>query len=244
VKPILIVQHEDDVAPGHFEAWLLAGGRPYQTLRVDRGERMPETAAPYSGLCSLGGVMSVNDPLPWIDQEIELMRDADRRSVPVIGHCLGGQLISRAFGARVVRAQRKEIGWGRVEVLDTARARDWTDQAEGFEVFQWHGDRFELPADARLFLGNDACANQAYVLERRGFAHLAMQFHIEMTPALVRRWADDPGSTQEISEEVARNGSESVQTAAQMVDDLEVRAARMGRIAERLYRRWAEGLRD
>lgn len=244
MKPVLIVQHEEDVAPGHFESWLRTVGRPYQICRIDRGEALPESAAPYAGICSLGGAMSVNDPLPWIDQEVGLIRDADRRSVPVIGHCLGGQLISKAFGARVMRAQRKEIGWGRVEVLDPKCARDWTDQAAGFEVFQWHGDRFELPANAHLFLGNAACANQAYLLERDGFAHLAMQFHIEMTPALIRRWADDPGSAQEIGQEVARNGTETVQTAEQMVVDLEMRAARMGRIAERLYQRWAEGLRN
>jgi len=243
MKPVLIVQHEDDVAPGHFESWLRASGRPYRTLRIDRGEPMPASAAPYSGLCSLGGAMSVNDPLPWIEQEVALIRDADRRSVPVIGHCLGGQLISKAFGARVLRATRKEIGWGRVEVLDPERALDWTNHAEGFEVFQWHGDRFELPVDAHLFLGNAACANQAYVIQRAGFAHLAMQFHIEMTPALIRRWADDPTAAQEIDEEAARNGTGSVQSAAQMVADLETRTARMARIAERLYQRWAEGLR-
>lgn len=244
MKPILIVQHEPDVGPGNFEAWLRAVGRPYQTVRIDRGERVPQSAAPFAGICTLGGSMSVNDPLPWIDQELEFIRDADRRSVPVIGHCLGGQLISKAFGARVLRAERKEIGWPRVNVLDPVRARDWVGQVDDFEVFQWHGDRFELPAGARHFLSSDLCANQAYVLERAGFAHLAMQFHIEMTPALVREWAGDALAADEINSERARCGAAGVQTIDQMLEDLDARAERMARIAERLYRRWSQGLRD
>ena len=76
---------------------------PYQTVRVYDGDSMPRSADAYSGICSLGGGMSANDELPWIEDELALLRDADQRGVPIIGHCLGGQLLAKAFGAPVTR---------------------------------------------------------------------------------------------------------------------------------------------
>ncbi len=76
---------------------------PYQTVHVHAGDPMPSSAEPYAGICSLGGSMSANDDLPWIDDELALMRDADRLGVPIIGHCLGGQLLAKALGAPVTR---------------------------------------------------------------------------------------------------------------------------------------------
>ena len=97
MKPIVILQHEAGVSAGHFASWLAARSRPYVTIDVHAGSSLPSSAAPFAGICSLGGNMSVNDALPWIEPEIELMRDADRRGVPIIGHCLGGQLLPRAL---------------------------------------------------------------------------------------------------------------------------------------------------
>ncbi|MBA3255007.1 MAG: type 1 glutamine amidotransferase, partial [Pseudomonadota bacterium] len=103
MKPIAIVQHEADAGPGHFADFLLERNLPHQTVRVFAGDAMPSSAEPYAGICSLGGSMSVNDDLPWINEELALMRDADRAGVPIIGHCLGGQLLAKAFGAQVTR---------------------------------------------------------------------------------------------------------------------------------------------
>jgi len=244
MKPIAIVQHEADVAPGNFEQHLRARGRPYQLIRLHAGDRVPSTAEPYAGLCTLGGNMSVNDPLPWIDEEIALLRDADARGVPVIGHCLGGQLLARAFGGAVTRAPHLELGWGRVAPDDAALAREWLGEgAEAVEFFQWHGDTFEVPAPARRLLTGAWCANQAFVVPRAGFDHVGMQFHIEMTPGLVRTWAADPMAAREFERERARTGGPAVQSPQQMVADVEARAARMARVAEHLYDRWLRGVR-
>ena len=244
MKPIAIVQHEADVGPGNFEQHLRLRGLSYELIRVHAGEAMPDSAAPYAALCSLGGSMSVNDDLPWIAEEIALMRDADARLVPVLGHCLGGQLLARAFDAAVTRAPHLELGWAPVAVDDETLARDWfgTDVAD-VELFQWHGDAFELPQGARRVLTGPWCANQAFVIERPGYSHVGMQFHIEMTPDLVRTWAADPAAAREAEAERRRTGGPAVQSPEAMVDDVEQRAARMYRVATRLYDRWLRGVR-
>lgn len=245
MRPIAIVQHEADVAPGNFELHLQARGRPYQLIRLHAGDAVPASAAPFAGICSLGGNMSVNDEVPWIEPEIALMRDADARGVPIIGHCLGGQLLARAFGAPVTRAPHLELGWGRVAVEDAALAREWLgDDAAAVEFFQWHGDTFALPDAARRVLSGPWCANQAYVIERPGYAHVGMQFHIEMTPDLVRLWAADPTAAHEAEAERRRTGGPAVQSPQEMLVDLESRAARMCRVAAHLYDRWLCGARD
>lgn len=245
MRPIAIVQHEADVAPGNFELHLQARGRPYQLIRLHAGDAVPASAAPFAGICSLGGNMSVNDDMPWIEPEIALMRDADARGVPIIGHCLGGQLLARAFGAPVTRAPHLELGWGRVAVEDAALAREWLgDDVAAVEFFQWHGDTFALPDAARRVLTGSWCANQAYVVQRPGYAHVGMQFHIEMTPDLVRLWAADPTAAHEAEAERRRTGGPAVQSPQEMLVDLESRAARMYRVAAHLYDRWLCGARD
>ena len=243
MKPIVIVQHEADTGPGHFETHLLQENLPYQTVRVYAGDPMPDSAAAFSGICSLGGSMSANDDLPWIDAEIALLRDADRRGVPIIGHCLGGQLLAKAFGAPVSRNAMKEIGWSEVQVDDAELAREWIGSEPVFELFQWHGDTFALPAGARRFLTSPLCANQAFVIDRK-HAHLAMQFHVEMTPSLVNGWVGDRNGKREIDQAFERQSGAGVQRAEEIVLDLDQRTHRMSLIADRIYRRWLRGARE
>lgn len=242
MKPVLILQHEAGVSAGHFSTWLEARALPHVLVNVHLGDAVPRSAASYAGLCSLGGNMSVNDPLPWVADEVALMRDAVERAVPIIGHCLGGQLLARALGANVTRNPCKEMGWLPVDVADPSLVDEWLGTRELGELFHWHGDAFELPEGGRRLLSSPLTPNQAYVVERRGVEHLGMQFHIEMTPALVRAWAADPGVADEVSEERARTGGPGVQTPAEMCMDLARRAGAMERLAWRLYDRWALGL--
>jgi GMP synthase-like glutamine amidotransferase len=244
MKPIAIVQHEADVGPGNFEQHLQARGRSYEVIRVDWGAALPRSATAFAGVCSLGGNMSVNDPLPWIADEIAFLRDADARGIPVIGHCLGGQLLARAFGGTVRRAPHLELGWAPVAVDDAALAREWLGEGwEAVELFHWHGDTFEIPPGGRRFLTGPHCANQAFVAPRPGYDHVGMQFHIEMTPELVRRWTADPMAAQEYERERARTGGPAVQSPQEMVEGVEPRAARMFRVAAHLYDRWLRGVR-
>jgi GMP synthase-like glutamine amidotransferase len=152
------------------------------------------------------------------------------RGIPVIGHCLGGQLMAKALGGKVTRNPVKEIGWGTIESTDGA-AGDWLGNVREFVGFHWHGETFSIPPGATRILGSAFCSNQAYVLG----PHLGMQCHVEMTEAMIRLW------NRQWAEESA-TASASVQTPAQMYGGMEERIAGMRRVSDALYRRWISGL--
>jgi len=194
---------------------------------------VPRDARRFSGLCFMGGPMSVNDALPWIIPALELIRDAVRKDVPVIGHCLGGQLLSKAFGGKVVANRVKEIGWGEVRVADNAVARSWLDGVSAFNSFHWHGETFSIPPGATRILEGEHCANQAFALGK----HLGMQCHVEMTEELVRSWLET--GAKEIEES---RKSPAVQTPHDIERDLSTRVGELNEVATRLYDHWIEGL--
>ncbi len=194
---------------------------------------MPKDPRRFSGLVFMGGPMSVNDDLPWIIPALELVREAVRKDVPTLGHCLGGQLISKALGGAVRRNAVKEIGWGEVRVADNAVARAWLGEARSFLSFHWHGETFSIPPGATRILENDHCANQAFALG----AHLGMQCHVEMTEPLIRAWLQS--GAQEMKESET---SPAVQKAHEVEQDLERRLAALHEVANRLYDRWTSSL--
>ncbi len=177
--------------------------------------------------------MSVNDELPWIAPALQLIREAVRKDVPVIGHCLGGQLMSKAFGGAVRRNPYKEIGWGEVRVADNGVAREWLGELQAFETFQWHGETFSIPPGATRVLENAHCENQAFVLGK----HLGLQCHVEMTEELIRLWVR--GGADEMR---AAARSPAVQSPEEITSDLESRLARLHEVANRLYDKWTESL--
>lgn len=177
--------------------------------------------------------MSVNDDLPWIRDELALIRDAVRHKLPVIGHCLGGQLMSKALGGSVSRNAVKEIGWGKVKVGDNAEARAWLPDTSEFLSFHWHGETFSLPAGTTPILASPYCTNQAWVMG----PHLAMQCHVEMTADMIRSWCAAG------ADEIAAHAEQpSVQREAAMLQDLAPRLAQLHAAAEQLYSRWIVGL--
>lgn len=232
MKPVAVFRHSLGEGPGYFATFLDAYSRPWRLVKIDENAAVPASAEPYAGLCFMGGPMSVNDDLPWIEPALALIRDADARGIPVIGHCLGGQLLAKALDGSITRNAVKELGWGRVEAVDTA-AREWLGDIDDFEAFHWHGETFSIPPGATRILASRHCANQAFVAG----PHLAMQCHVEMTEAMIRLW-----NRQWAAEGVAAGAS--VQTPEQMIERIDARIAAMRRAADRLYARWLAGLRD
>ncbi|HEY5763844.1 MAG TPA: type 1 glutamine amidotransferase [Rhodocyclaceae bacterium] len=181
--------------------------------------------------------MSVNDPLPWIGKECELIRHAVTSSVPVIGHCLGGQLLSHALGGAVSASPSREIGWRPIRLDDSEQAAQWFGSpGREVTVFQWHGETFSIPDGTTRIASGDDCPNQAFALG----PHLAMQFHVEMTAELIRIWCEE---WREVFDPTRRRQA-SIQTADEMLAQLEIHLAPMRTLAERIYGRWLHGLRN
>ena len=233
MKPVAIFRASSTEGPGYFATYLERRSIAWQVIALDAGERVPRDARRYAGLVFMGGPMSVNDELPWIAPALELVRDAVRKDVPVLGHCLGGQLISKALGGRVGASPVKEIGWGEVRVADNEVAREWLGELQAFESFQWHGETFTIPPGATRVMENARCPNQGFALGR----HFGMQCHVEMTEELVRAWL--ASGADEIA---ASRSSPAVQDADDITRDLAPRLAALNAVANRIYDRWVEGL--
>ena len=231
MKPVAIFRHAPGEGPGYFATFLEAHSVPWTLVAVDEGAAVPTDAEAYSGLCFMGGPMSVNDDLPWLPPTFALIRHAVAHDVPVIGHCLGGQLIGKALGGSVTRNPIKELGWGKVS-RGGAPAADWLGDIESFEAFHWHGETFSIPPGAVRILGSAWCENQAFVLG----PHLAMQCHVEMTEAMIRLW------NLAWADENAAPGH-SVQRPEEMCERIDERNAAMRRAADHLYARWISGLK-
>jgi GMP synthase-like glutamine amidotransferase len=236
VKPVAVFRCSQTEGPGHFATFLDAHRVPWTLVALDAGGAVPASSAPYAGLAFMGGPMSANDELAWIGPALALMRDAVGRGVPVIGHCLGGQMLARALGGRVTPNPVKEIGWGSVRVEDNATAREWFGpELDEFMAFQWHGETFSIPPGAQRILTGEHCPNQAYVADDR---HLGMQCHVEMTPGMIAAWIESGAG--EIEEARA---SPAVQPAGRIAAESAARLPDLGAVAERLYGRWLGNLR-
>ncbi len=233
MKPVAIFRHAPTEGPGYFAIFLSHNGIPWVLVKADQGQPLPRQAEEYSGLVFMGGPMSVNDDLPWIPQALALIRQAVEREIPVLGHCLGGQLMAKALGGEVRKNPVKEIGWGEVKAEDNLAAQEWLgDSPNSFLSFHWHGETFSLPQGAERILSSPWCANQAFALGK----HLGLQCHVEMTPELIKSWCETG------AREIAANPGPSVQSAQAILEDLENRVPRLHRIADRLYSRWVKGL--
>jgi GMP synthase-like glutamine amidotransferase len=233
VKPVAIFRHSPTEGPGYFATYLEAHSIDWKLVKIDAGEAAPARADEFSGLALMGGPMSVNDNLSWIPGLLQLIRDAVEQDVPVVGHCLGAQLMSKALGGTVAASPRKEIGWGRVDIADNEQARGWFGDTRGFVAFHWHGETFSIPPRAACIASSPHCGNQVFVLER----HLGMQCHVEMTPEMIRAWCESG------KDELARCASPTVQSAREIEAHMEPRVSVLNSVAARLYERWISGLK-
>lgn len=232
MKPVAIFRQFPTEGPGYFTTFLDSHSIPWRLVKIDANEVLPVSAGQFSGLVFMGGPMSVNDDLPWISPVLGLIRQAVANDIPVLGHCLGGQLMSKALGGAVSKSPVKEIGWGEVSVADNAVAREWFGELSKFESFHWHGEVFTLPDDATCLLSSPYCKNQAFALNM----HLGMQCHVEMTEDMVKAWCRTG------VDEIAGSSGPAVQLAETMQMQLASRVSALNQIARRLYGKWISGL--
>jgi GMP synthase-like glutamine amidotransferase len=233
MRPVAVFRFSPSEGPGRFAHWLEASGRPYRLIALDLGEPVPDDPAAYAGIGMMGGPMGANDPTPWREPLAVLLRRAVDARVPVIGHCLGGQVLSRALGGVVSRAPVTEIGWIDVDGTDHDASVEWFGGRERMNVFQWHYDAFTIPPGATRILRNAFNANQAYVLDDR---HVGFQCHVEMDHELVTTWCDmAPG-------ELPATSTPSRQSRGDILHDLDARLASLNAIADGIYVRWSRHL--
>jgi GMP synthase-like glutamine amidotransferase len=232
MKPIAIVRFAPHEGPGYFATYLSRHSLSWRLIKLDEGDALPAMDT-IAGIGLMGGPMSVNDDLAWIAPVLGLVRESIRRDIPVIGHCLGGQLMAKALGGRVTRNPVKEIGWGRVDAADTPIAAEW-GPPQPFLGYHWHGETFSLPAGAEPVWSSVYCTNQAFAVGN----HFAMQCHVEMTEELIESWCRT--GAREIEESLGH--SPAVQTREAMRDDMAARLDALHRVADRVYDRWITAL--
>lgn len=233
MKPVLILQNHEFDGPAYLGHWLSTRGIPFEVGNAEAGEEFPLVLDGHSALAMLGGEMSVNDPLPSLQRAERLIHQALERDVPMLGHCLGGQLMAKAMGARVGRSPAPEIGWQPMQLLPGAEAERWFGTAEGamLTVFQWHYEAFELPAGATLLARSDACPHEAFAIG----PHLAMQFHIEQDLQKLQCWSSEQSALYRDAQSAYPG---SVQSGEAMRRDAAQHMEAHQRIADRIYAQW------
>jgi GMP synthase (glutamine-hydrolysing) len=197
-SPWLVFRHVKHEHIGTLAHVLAAAGIAHRYVDVFRGEKVPEDPFGSLGFIVMGGPMGVYeaDRFPFLRDEQRLIRQAAESGLPVLGICLGAQLIAAALGARVYPGPRKEIGWYPVEVT-TPAAEFAAGLPSRFMAFHWHGDTFDLPPGATPLFRSDLYENQGF---RWGRNVLAIQFHLEVTAAMVDEWLADGGCRRELAE--------------------------------------------
>ena len=230
---VLILQNLTPDGPGYLGQWLSEQRIAFDVFNTEAGHAYPERIDGYDALALLGGEMSANDDLAPLRQAERLILQARDADVPVLGHCLGGQLMARALGAPVTMSPAPEIGWQTMTVADTPQARAWFGEERELTVYHWHRESFALPRGAELLASTVACPNQAFALGK----HLAMQFHVEVDAGKLGVWS---ASTDPSFQRLQRDHAATVQSGAAMCAQAVQALPAQQRLADRIYRRWLQ----
>lgn len=234
-RPVLILQNLSTDGPGYLATWLREQGLAFEVFDTAAGQAYPDSVAGYGALALLGGEMSANDDLQSLRHAERLIREAMAGDVPVLGHCLGGQLMARALGALVSASPAPEIGWQALQVDDSPAARAWFGAPGERIVYHWHRESFALPPQAVRLARSPACPNQAFAIG----PHLALQFHLELDAAKLAAWAEATAEPGYMRLQQLHPGS--VQAGAAMRAQAAQGLARQQAWAGVIYARWLCG---
>ena len=193
---------------------------PEQQLQRPQGE--------FSGLIILGGHMNAHedDKYPHLKQVVDLIHQFHAANKPIMGVCLGAQLIARGFGSQVSPHSTPELGFSSLKVVESLATEPWLQNcAADLHIMQWHFDTFDLPGQATLLMTNDICKHQAY---RIGNNIYGFQFHLEVTPDIIADWlaaksdwinTHYPNLDQEIQEQIKNHADGAATFAEHVAED-------------------------
>jgi GMP synthase (glutamine-hydrolysing) len=190
---VLIFQHEPDDGPGYLGEALIRRGARLTTVRLDKGESMPNIT-PYDMILVMGGEMNVyqEDQYPWLVGETQAIRQAVETDKAVLGVCLGGQLLAKALDAQVHLGAATEIGLTPIALTEAGKSDPLFEGLSQLEAVEWHDDTFDIPAGAVALASSEGCAHQAF---RFGQCAYGLQFHPEVSPLMLAEWIKGAGDT-------------------------------------------------
>ena len=229
---VLVLQHIACEPPGVFEDVLRERRAELHRVELDEGEPLPDWRG-FDCIVAMGGPMSATDDteLPWLTAEKELIRESVGAGVPVFGVCLGVQLLAASLGAGVYRGSAPEVGLLPVTLTEEAR-RDpvFSELPDELVTLQWHGDTFDLPPGAVRLASSPAYENQAFRFDRS----YGVQFHLEVSVAMAREWAEVPEYVASLRRTLGR------ERAPAFLEAIAERADEMRSLGRGLFERWLD----
>lgn len=198
MKKILVCQHVPYEILGTLNPLFKKAGFRIRYLNFGRFPEATTSLEGYHGMVILGGPMNMDQmkEFPHLKHEMELVEEALKRDLPVMGICLGAQIIAKTLGAEVKKNKEKEIGWYDVSLTQQMENHSFFKNFSTTEkIFQWHGDTFDIPRGALHLASTPTCKNQAFSY---GEKVVAMQFHLEVDEAMIKRWLQVPRHVEEL----------------------------------------------
>ena len=228
MKKVLVFQHVPYEILGTLDPLLRGEGYRIRYVNFGREPDAEPCVDKYQGLIILGGPMNVDmtDAYPHLETEVRLIRRAMDQGIPILGICLGAQLIAKTLGAKVGKNPEKEIGWYDISLTEAGKQDPVMGHLEDTRpIFEWHGDTFDLPKGAVHLATGTSCTNQAF---RYGDNVYGFQFHMEVDAALVDRWLNTPVYRAEIAATEGRIDPDAIRReTAEKIVDLEALSVRV-----------------